>query len=86
MTTNLPSGSKDTIIVDDKCVEVEFGVNILSSRSLGLEFGIEDTIDDADLLSSNAEALATPDKLTIYIPDEGIKRDGRRNISLLVCF
>jgi len=81
---DLRSGSKDTIIVDNMWVEIEFRVNILSPRAL--ELGIEDTIDDADILGGMAEALATPDKLAIYIPDVGIERDGRRNIGLLVCF
>lgn len=60
-------------------VEVEFRVNILSPGAL--ELGIEDTIDDADVLGGMAEALAAPDKLAIYIPDEGVERDGRRNIN-----
>jgi hypothetical protein len=81
---DLRSGSEDTIIVGNMLVEVEFRVNILSRRAP--ELGIEDTIDDADVLGGMAEALATPDKLAIYIPDEGIERDGRRNIGLLVCF
>ncbi|KIM46975.1 hypothetical protein M413DRAFT_440530 [Hebeloma cylindrosporum] len=53
---------------------------------MGLELGVEDTIDDADVLRRMAEAFATPTELTIHVPDEGIERDGGRNIGLLVCF
>jgi hypothetical protein len=65
-------------------VEVEFRVDIFPPSVL--ELGIEDTVDDAGILGEMTEALATPDKLAIYIPDEGIERDGRRNVSFLVCF
>lgn len=81
---DLRYGSENTIIVGDMLVEVEFRVNVLSPRAP--ELGIEDAIDDADVLGGMAEALATPDKLAIYIPDESIERDGRRNIGLLVGF
>ena len=74
---NLRSGSKDTIIVGDKWVEVEFRVNILPTCSLVLELGIEYTIDDAGVLGRIAVAFTTPDELAIYVPDEGIERDGR---------
>jgi len=65
-------------------VEVELCVNILSPRCF--ELGVEDTIDDADVLCVLAEVLATPGKVAIYAPDVGIEGDGRRNIGLLVCF
>ena len=77
-TRDLRSGSKNTIIVGDEWVEVEFRINIFPPRSLkGLELGMEDTIDDSDVLGGIAEALAAPDELAIYVPDEGIERDGR---------
>jgi hypothetical protein len=77
-------GSKGTFIVDDIWIEVELRVNILSPG--GLELGVEDTVDDADVLCGLAEVLATPAKIAIYVPDVGIERDGRRSIGLLVCF
>ena len=50
------------------------------------ELGVQDTVDDTDVLCGLTEVLAAQNELAVYVPEEGVERDGRRDIGLLVRF